>query len=92
MINERPEKVFEDMIRLLGSRGEAERIASLIWRIAYGEGYTLDQWTDLLKSLSILSPWEAVWRFQSLVEKGLRKRHNEEPEDLRDRDFLRTAL
>jgi hypothetical protein len=52
----------------------------------------LDQWTDLLKSLSILSPLEATWRFRSLVEKGLRKRHNEEPEDLRDRDFLRTAL
>jgi hypothetical protein len=77
---------------LTGSREEAERIASLVWRIAFGEGYTLEQWADLLRSLSILSPWEAIWRFQNLVERGMRRRHNREPADLRDRDVIRTAL
>jgi hypothetical protein len=92
-VAEKPEEeVFEDMVMLTGSREEAERIASLVWRIAFGEGYTLEQWADLLRSLSILSPWEAIWRFQDLVERGMRRRHNREPADLRDRDVLRTAL
>jgi hypothetical protein len=92
-VAEKPEEeVFEDMVMLTGSREEAERIASLVWRIAFGEGYTLEQWADLLRSLSILSPWEAIWRFQNLVERGMRRRHNREPADLRDRDVLRTAL
>jgi hypothetical protein len=92
-VAEKPEEeVFEEMVMLTGSREEAERIASLVWRIAFGEGYTLEQWTDLLRSLSILSPWEAIWRFQDLVERGMRRRHNREPADLRDRDVLRTAL
>jgi hypothetical protein len=92
-VAEKPEEeVFEEMVMLTGSREEAERIASLVWRIAFGEGYTLEQWADLLRSLSILSPWEAIWRFQNLVERGMRRRHNREPADLRDRDVLRTAL
>jgi hypothetical protein len=92
-VAEKPEEeVFEEMVMLTGSREEAERIASLVWRIAFGEGYTLEQWADLLRSLSILSPWEAIWRFQNLVERGMRRRHNGEPADLRDRDVLRTAL
>ncbi len=43
MVDPRPEKeVFKDMEELVG--GEmAERIASLVWRIAFGEGYTLDE-------------------------------------------------
>jgi hypothetical protein len=93
MVDGRPEEeVLEDMVELVGSREEAERIASLVWRIAYGEGYTLNEWADLLRSLAILSPWEAIWRFQELVERGLRRRHNREPANLRDRDVLRTAL
>ena len=63
----RPEdEVFWDMVELVG--GEmAERIASLVWGIAFGEGYTLDEWIDLLESLKILSPWGCIWRFQELV-------------------------
>ncbi|MEM2472947.1 MAG: hypothetical protein QXQ96_10620 [Sulfolobales archaeon] len=92
-VAEKPEEeVFEEMVMLTGSREEAERIASLVWRIAFGEGYTLEQWADLLRSLSILSPWEAIWRFQNLVERGMRRRHNREPADLRDMNVLRTAL
>jgi hypothetical protein len=92
-VAEKPEEeVFEEMVMLTGSREEAEGIASLVWRIAFGEGYTLEQWADLLRSLSILSPWEAIWRFQNLVERGMRRRHNREPADLRDRNVLRTAL
>ena len=57
----------------------------------FGEGYTLDEWAYLLESLKILSPWECIWRFQELVEKGLRKKHTAEPADLEDREVLRAA-
>ena len=91
-VDPRPEEeVFRDMEALVG-RGEAEAIASLVWRIAFGEGYSLDEWAELLRSLSILSPWECIWRFQELVEKGLRRRHRAGGEpSLGDRDALRAA-
>ena len=91
MVDPRPEEeVLRDMEKLVG-REEAERIASLVWRIAYGEGYSLDEWAGLLRSLTILSPWECIWRFQELAERGLRRRHDAEPVGLRDRDVLRAA-
>ena len=91
MVDARPEEeVFKDMVELVG--GEmADRIASLVWRIVFGEGYSLDEWADLLESLKILSPWEPIWRFQELVERGLRKKHTAEPADLEDREVLRAA-
>ncbi|MEM4969644.1 MAG: hypothetical protein QXE01_00155 [Sulfolobales archaeon] len=52
----RPE---EDVMRIMADlvgMDEAEAIASLVWRIAFGEGYSLDQWADLLESLKISSP------------------------------------
>lgn len=91
MVDSRPEdEVFRDMVELVG-REMAERIASLAWRIAFGEGYTLEEWADLLESLKILSPWECIWRFQELVEKRLRKKHTAEPAELDDREVLRAA-
>jgi hypothetical protein len=66
---------------------EAERIASLVWRIAFGEGYSLDEWAGLLESLTLLSPWECVWRFQELAEKGLRRGHNVEPVRVSDKGY-----
>lgn len=91
-VDPRPEEeVFKDMVELLGSKDEAERIASLVWKIAYGEGYTLDEWAFLLDRLRILSPWKCIWRFQELVEKGLRRRHDAEPADIEDWEILRTA-
>ena len=91
MVDQRSEEdVMRDMERLVG-RGEAERIASLVWRIAFGEGYNLDEWAGLLGSLTLLSPWECVWRFQELVERGLRRRHEAEPAELGDREVLRAA-
>ena len=90
-VDPRPEEeVLKDMEELVG-REVAERIASLVWRIAFGEGYTLGEWASLLESLSVLSPWECVWRFQELAEKGLRKRRSAPPAELRDRDVLRAA-
>ncbi len=84
------EEVLRDMEGLVG--GEmAERIASLSWRIAYGEGYTLDQWAGLLERLKIHSPWEYIWRFQELAGKGLRKKHTTEPADIEDWEALRSA-
>lgn len=84
------EEVFREMEELVG-REEAERIAALVWRIAYGEGYTLGEWAGLLESLKTLSPWDCVWRFQELAEKGLRRRHTGEPANLDDREVLRAA-
>ena len=91
MVDPRPEEeVFKDIVELVG--GEmAERIASLVWRIVFGEGYSLDEWADPLESLKILSPWECIWQFQKLVEKGLRKRHKNKPADLDDREVLRAS-
>jgi len=91
-VDPRPEQeVMQDIAELIG-RGESARIASLVWRIAFGEGYTHKEWTDLLKSLTILSPWKCIWRFQELVEEGLRKKHSADPySKLRDRDVLREA-
>ncbi len=90
-VESRPEEeVLRDMKELVG--GEmAERIASLVWRIAYGEGYTLDQWADLLERLKIHSPWECIWRFQELAGNGLRKKHTAEPADIEDWEVLRAA-
>jgi len=91
MVDPRPEdEVFRDMVELVG-REEAERIASLVWRIVYGEGYSLEEWAGLLESLTILSPWECIWRFQELAGKGYRRRHDVEPANLRDREVLRYA-
>lgn len=85
------EEVFKDMVKLVG-REEAERIASLVWRIAFGEGYTLDEWASLLKSLKVLSPWECIWKFQELAEKGLRKKHVAPlPRTISDREALRAC-
>ncbi|MEM1606456.1 MAG: hypothetical protein QXW41_09450 [Fervidicoccaceae archaeon] len=82
---------MRDMEELVG-RDEAEGIASLVWRIAFGEGYSLDQWADLLESLKILSPWECIWRFQELVEKGLRRKHEAPPlKMINDREALRAC-
>jgi len=90
-VEPRPEEeVFEEMTRLV-TREEAERIASLVWKIVYGEGYTLDEWANLLESLSTLSPWQCIWRFQELAERGLRRRHDAEPANLNDKEVLRIA-
>jgi len=90
-VDPRPEdEVFRDMEELIG-REEAERIAVLVWRIAFGEGYTLEEWTKLLEKLTVLSSWEHVWRFQELVEKGLRRRHSAPLADLRNWEVLRAA-
>ena len=92
MVDPRPEEeVLEEIARAVGSREVAERIASLVWRIAFGEGYTVDEWANLLKSLETLSPWECIWRFQELVAKGFRKRHGAPPIELSDREILRYA-
>ena len=91
MVDPRPEEeVLKDMAGLVGWE-MAERIASLVWKIAYGEGYTLDEWAGLLKSLKTLSPWECIWRFQELASKGLRRKHDVEPANIEDREILRTA-
>jgi len=72
-VDPRPEdEVMRDMEELVG-RESAEGIAALVWRIAFGEGYTDEEWFKLLESLKILRPWECIWRFQELVEKGLKK-------------------
>ena len=90
-VDPRPEEeVFGDMVELVG-REMAEGIAALVWRIALGEGYNLDAWADLREGLKILSPWECIWRFQELVEKGLRRRHEAEPASLDAREVLRAA-
>ena len=88
--DERPDdEVLRDMEELVG-RDEAERIAALVWRIAFGEGYTLDQWADLLESLK--SPWECVWKFRELAGKGLRRRHEAlPPESIDDKEVLRAC-
>ncbi|MEB3765658.1 MAG: hypothetical protein GSR77_05800 [Desulfurococcales archaeon] len=57
----------------------------------FGEEYTLDERACLLEGLKILSPWESIWRFQSLVEEGLGRRHATESTDLEDREVLRAA-
>lgn len=67
------------------------RIMAPAWRIAFGEGYSLEQWVELLKSLTILKPWIPIWRFQELAMKGLRKRHEAEPADLDPRFVLRAT-
>jgi len=64
---------------------------ALVWKIAFGEGYTDDKWFKLLESLKILRPWECVWWFQELAEKGLRKRHDAAPANMSDREVLRAA-
>jgi len=84
------EEVMKDMEELVG-RESAERIAALVWKIAFGEGYTDDEWFNLLESLKILSPWECIWRFQELASRGLRRRHNAQPADLNDKEVLRAA-
>ena len=84
------EEVMSAMEELVGGE-TAERIASLVWRIAFGEGYSLDEWASLLERLKTLSPWECIWRFQRLAEKGLRRRHNAEPAELEDWEALRAA-
>ena len=90
-VEPRPEEeVLHDMKELVG-REMAEEIASLVWRIAFGEGYTLEEWAGLLERLKILSPWECTWQFQELVERGFRKRHNAKPARLRDWEVLRAA-
>ncbi len=90
-VDPRPEEdVFRDMETMVG-RDEAEEIASLVWRIAFGEGYSLDEWASLLESLSILSPWECIWIFQDLAARGLRRRHSARVSNLSDRDVLRVA-
>jgi len=90
-VDPRPEEeVMSDMEVLVG-REEAERIAALVWKIAFGEGYTDDEWFNLLESLKILSPWECVWRFQELASRGLRKKHSVEPANLSDKEVLRAA-
>ncbi len=71
--------------------GMAERIASLVWRMCFGEGYSLEEWASILEKLRTLSPWECIWRFQELVEKGLRKRHSVEPARINPVELLRTA-
>jgi hypothetical protein len=92
MVDPRPEEdVLKDMIKLIGSREEAERLASLAWRIVHGEGYTLDEWASLLESLKMLSPWECIWRFQELVKKGLRKKHPIPPLEIDDKEALRAC-
>jgi len=91
-VDPRPEEeVLRDMERLLGSRENVERIVALVWRIAFGEGYTDEEWFKLLEGLKILRPWECIWRFQELVEKGLRKKRNAEPANMSDREILRAA-
>ncbi|MEM1610311.1 MAG: hypothetical protein QXQ57_01530 [Sulfolobales archaeon] len=88
----RPEEEVMGIMTDLVGKDEAEAIASLVWRIAFGEGYTLDQWADLLESLKTLSPWEAIWRFQELAEKGLRRKHEAPPpKTISDREALRAA-
>ncbi len=91
MLDPRPEEeVLEDMEKLVG-REEAERIASLVWKICFGEDYSLEEWARLLESLTLLSPWECIWRFQELAEKGLRRRHDVEPASLDPKTVLRLA-
>jgi len=92
MVDPRPEEeVLRDMVRLVGEE-EAERIASLVWRIAYGEGYSLEEWARLLSRLKVLSPWTCIWRFQELVDRGLRRRHTSNPPpDMKDWEALRAA-
>ena len=90
-VEPRPEEeVFREMAGLVGPE-EAEGIASLVWRIAFGEGYTLEEWAGLLERLTILSSWECIWRFQELAERGLRRRHTAPPAKLRDWEVLRAA-
>ncbi|PUA33387.1 MAG: hypothetical protein B7O98_02895 [Zestosphaera tikiterensis] len=90
-VDPRPEEeILKDMAELVGLE-ESKKIASLVWKIAFGEGYIDEEWFKLLESLKILSPWKCIWKFQELAEKGLRKRHNTEPAKLRDRDVLREA-
>lgn len=90
--DKRPDdEVLRDMEELVG-KDEAERIASLIWRIAFGEGYTLEEWADLLEGLKTLSPWECVWRFQELARRGLRVKHEAPlPRTINDREALRAC-
>jgi len=92
MVAEEPEEeVLKAMAELVGP-AEAERIACLVWKIAYGEGYTLDEWAQLLTSLRTLSPWECIWRFQTLAEQRLRHPHPHcEPAHLDEREVLRAA-
>ena len=90
-VEPRPEEEVMSAMEALVGKETAERIASLVWRIAFGEGYTLEEWASLLERLKTLSPWECIWRFQELAEKGLRRRHNAEPAELEDWEVLREA-
>jgi len=86
------EEVLRDMAELAGSWEAAEELARRVWAIAYGEGYTLGEWASLLESLRTLSPWEAIWRFQELASRGLRRRRPGKRGDWQeDREILRTA-
>jgi len=90
-VDPRPEEeVMRDMEELVG-RESTERIASLVWKIAFGEGYTDEEWFRLLESLKILRPWKCIWKIQELASKGLRKKHNAEPANLSDREILRVV-
>jgi len=65
----------------LVGRDEAEAIASLVWRIAFEEGYSLEEWADLLESLKTLPPRKAIWRFQELAEKEVEEAQSTSSED-----------
>jgi hypothetical protein len=52
-----------------------------VWRIAFEEGYSLEEWADLLKSLKILPLRKAIWRFQELAEKEVEEVQSTSSED-----------
>ena len=81
---------MQDMEALVG-REEAERIASLVWKIALGEGYTFEKRLSLFRTLSTLSPWWCMLRFKELVEEGLRERPDKPPADIPDIEVLSIA-
>jgi hypothetical protein len=54
----------------LVGRDEAEAIASLVWRIAFEEGYSLEEWADLLESLKTLPPAEGYMEVSRASREG----------------------
>ncbi|NPA96038.1 MAG: hypothetical protein GXO32_00365 [Crenarchaeota archaeon] len=78
------------MEKLVG-REEAERIVSLVCRIAFGEGYTLDELANLLSLSRPYRRRNASRDSRELASKGLMKRREAPSIELSNREVLRCA-
>ena len=56
-----------------------DSVAAAVWKVAMGEGYTVDEWYQLLRMKPLAQPLDCIWRFQWMVEKGWRRRPKAKP-------------